>query len=479
METNPFKITVYDRNLVRKGFISTPSSLRAIPRHNLKGTATFQLALDHPMLGDLMAEGSRVVIDYRGKQAMSGPVTARSINGPSISGSATFQVEDDFRVLHSVLGWPVPSDPITNQLGAERYVLTGPAETVVKTVFAANAINRLGMNYAVAPDQGRGDVITLEIRMETLYEKLFPAVEAAGLGVSVKQVGSQLVLDCYVPSAYAPILSEESGIVQDWSWTNNAPTVTDAIMGGRGEAAAREFRAFADSAAASLWGFRAERFEDGRNVGADLNNWYNRHENATGALQRAEEKLAKEQGELSQITWDTRNADVTLSAIYVTHAAGTPEREAAEDTSTQANNAKTSATSAVATAVTARDEKVAELAAINAEYAAIRAAYEEMMAAQGAEALAAGGEKTGIRMVLSETDAFRYGESVNVGDKVTMRVGPNLTLTDTLREAELTWTFENGVTATPSVGEITDNPDRVFAKALRNSVTRIRKIEVR
>jgi hypothetical protein len=122
---------------------------------------------------------------------------------------------------------------------------------------------------------------------------------------------------------------------------------------------------------------------------------------------------------------------------------------------------------------------VTELAAINAEYAAIRAAYEEMMAAQGAEALAAGGEKTGIRMVLSETDAFRYGESVNVGDKVTMRVGPNLTLTDTLREAELTWTFENGVTATPSVGEITDNPDRVFAKALRNSVTRIRKIEVR
>jgi hypothetical protein len=60
-----------------------------------------------------------------------------------------------------------------------------------------------------------------------------------------------------------------------------------------------------------------------------------------------------------------------------------------------------------------------------------------------------------------------------------MAVGPGLSITDMLREAELSWTTSDGVKAIPSVGEITDNPDRVFAKALRNSATRIRKIEVR
>jgi hypothetical protein len=406
---NPFKITVYDKSLVRKAIVSTPLDLRVIPRHNMKGTANFGLALDHPALGDLMAAGSRCVIEYRDAFALSGPVIPRSIKGPSISGSATFIVEDDFGILQAVLGWPVPTSPISNQSGAERHVITGPAETVLKAVFKKNAIDRLGANFVVAPDLGRGATITVELRMEYLFDKLFPAVEAAGLGVSVRQINGQIVLDCYEPSTYAPILSEESGIVQDWSWTNTAPSATRAVVGGRGEAKEREFRLFQDNAAESLWGLRKEVFVDARDVGSDLNEWY---------------------GDMA-----------------------TAQKQTPPDSA-----------------------KIAEL---NGTYAGIRAEYEALIAKRGNEALAEGSEKTGIRMVLSETDSFRYGSSVKVGDKVSMRVGPGLTLTDTLREAELAWTFDGGVTATPSVGEITDNPDRVFAKALRNSATRIRKQEVR
>ena len=407
-DVNPFKITVYNKLLVRKAIISTPLSLRAIPRFNLKPTAEFGLALSHPALTHLMEAGSRVVIEYNGT-SLSGPIIARSIQGPTISGFATFMVEGDFRILHETLGWPVPGSAITNQGGAERHVVTGPAETVVKQLFTANAINRLGNAYAVATDQGRGDIITVELRFESLHEKLFPAVEDAGIGVSIQQVGSQIVLDCYEPSTYAPILSEESGIVQDWSWTNSAPKATDVVVGGRDEAKLREFRQFSDSAAADLWGFRSEAFTDARDVGSELNEWYGDMKTAQGQ---------------------------------------TPPDTAA-------------------------------IAALNASYAGIRSAYESLIAKRGAESLADNAEKTGIRMVLSETDSFRYGDSVNVGDKVSMKVGPGLTLTDTLREAELTWTFEDGVKATPSVGEITDNPDRAFAKALRNSATRIRKIEVK
>lgn len=409
MEESPFKITVYDKNLARKAFISTPLSMRAIPRHNLKGMADFSVALDHPALEHLMTPGSRCVIDYAGEFALSGPVVPRSINGPSISGSASFIVEDDFMALHDTLGWQVPGSAITNQSAAERYVITGPAETVVKTLFQLNAINRLGENYIVAPDLGRGSVITVEIRMESLYEKLFPAVEDAGIGVSIRQINGEIVLDCYVPTTYPHTLSEESGIVQDWSWTNTMPKATHVVVGGREEAKLREFRAFSDSAAAALWGRRRETFVDSRDVGSKLNEWY-------GDMKSAQE---------------------------------------------------------------ATPPDTAEIAALNASYPAIRAEYEALVAKRGSEALTEGAEKTGIRMVLSETESFRYGKSVRVGDKVSMAVGPGLTLTDLLREAELKWDFADGVTATPSVGDITDNPDRVFAKALRNSATRIRKIEVK
>ncbi len=408
-EPSPFKITVYDKNLARKAIVSTPITFRCIPRFNLKGTASFSLALDHPALADLVEAGSRTVIEHNGSQVMSGLVESRSINGPSISGSATFLIEDDFRILHNVLGWPVPTSAITSQGAAERHVVTGPAETVLKQVFQLNAINRLGAGYTVAPDLGRGDVITVELRMESLYDKLMTAVEGAGLGVTVQQIDGQLVLDVFEPPVYEQTLTEASGVVQDWSWTNSAPKVTNVIVGGREEKQLREFRAFSDEPSATLWGLRAESFVDARDVGTALNEWY-------GDMKTAQE--------------------------------ATPPDTAAID-------------------------------ALNLTYPALRAEYENLIAKRGAEALAEGSEKTGIRMVLSETDAFRYGETVTVGTKVSMLVGPNLTITDVLREAELTWSFDTGAKATPSVGEITDNPDRVFAKALRNSATRIRKIEVK
>ncbi|PRB44344.1 hypothetical protein CQ020_03805 [Arthrobacter sp. MYb23] len=475
----PFKITVYDKNLVRKAIVSTPVELRMVPRFNLKGTATFSLALDHPALPHLIAAGSRVIIDYNGKQTMSGPVTARSINGPTITGSATFVVEDDFRMLASVLGWPVPTAAITAQGAKEHYVLTGPAETVLKTVVRKNAIDRLGMNLTIAPDLGRGSSITLEIRMEPIFDKMIEAVEAAGLGITIKQAATSFVLDVFVPKTYGLLLSEESGVVQDWSWTNNAPVVTNVIVGGRGEGVDREFREFKDPAASALWGVTAEKFIDARDVGSDLNSWYSRRDTTWEARDRTAANYAEDVRELNTLTTAVANAANAKVAVDGSYPSGSSERSQALSDYNSATNRRTSQAAATANSLTAANEAQAELTAIDAEYPAIRAAYEALIAKRASEALTEGGEKTGIRMVLSETDSFRYGVSVAVGDKVSMVVGPNLSITDTLREAELVWTFDGGVTATPSVGEITDNPDRAWAKALRNSVSRLRKIEVK
>ena len=475
---NPFKITVYDKAFSRKAIVSTPIELSCIPRHNLKGTATFSLGLDHPALGDLMESGSRVVIHYRGKQVMSGPVTARSINGPTISGSATFMVEDDFRILHGILGWPVPASAITNQSAAETYLLKGPAETVVKTAVAVNAA-RLGIPVTMAPDQGRGGQVTFEIRMEPLFDKLFPLVETAGLGVTVKQSGAGLVLDVYEPSIYLPLLSEESGIVQSWSWTNNAPKATNLVVGGRGQKAAREFRAFKDDDAIATWGMSVEQFEDANSAGSELDNWYSQRENALEAADRAGVTYDADTRELNTMTYAAAAAKNAANGVKAIYASGTPECSEALSDAASAQSSAASKAAQKAQALADKNAAAATLATIDAAYDTLRAEYEALIVKIAYDKLAELTEATGIRMVLSETGGFRYGDAVSVGDRVSMKVGPNLSLTDMLREAELTWTFDSGVVATPSVGEITDNPDRAFAKALRNSVTRIRKQEVK
>lgn len=475
----PFKITVYDKDLHRKAIVSTPINLRVIPRFNLKGTADFALALDHPALGDLMAPGSRCVIDYYGKQTLSGLVTAKSVVGPSIDGKATFVIEDDFGILHTILGWPVPTSPITSQGAAENYVITGPAETVLKQLVTKNAHDRLGINVTCAPDLGRGANVTLEIRMEPLFDKLLPLIEDAGLGITVTQGPAGLVVDCYEPTTYGPILSEASGIVSDWSWTNMAPTVTHVVVGGRGEGVEREFRSFADNDSAASWGVVREAFVDARDVGQRLNDWYSRRDNAQEDLDRKTATYWDDVRDLNQLTDATTNAGNAKVGVFGSYPDGSSERSQALSDYNSAVSRKNSQASRVGTSEGAKNAAQVVLDGINAEYAAIRSEYEALIQKRGMEKLTDGGEKTGIRMVLSETDGFRYGSAVNVGDKVTMRVGPNLTITDLLREAELTWSFEDGVTATPSVGELTDNPDRAFAKALRNSATRIRKQEVR
>lgn len=475
----PFTITVYDKAFVRKAIVSTPLQMRVIPRHNLKGTATFSLPLDHVALGDLMDAGSRVVINYRGRQVMSGPVIERSFNGPTISGSATFLVEDDFRMLHGVLGWPVPGSPITSQTAAENYVLKGKAETVVKTVIRKNMIERLGLPVTIAPDLGRGATVNLEIRMQPLFDKLFPMVELAGIGVTIKQSGAGFLVDCYVPTTYPALLNEESGIVQDWSWTNSAPKATDLVVGGRGEKKDREFRRFNSPETTATWGIVTEAYEDASDLGNELNNYYSQHDNANEAYNRSFADYNTENRELTTAKASTANAKNAFNAINVTYNPGASEYDDALSDYNSAVSRQSSQQAQYNSALADKNAALATLTTINSTYAAIRAEYEENIQLRAAEVLAEANESTGIRMVLSETDGFRYGDDVRVGDKVTMKVGPALTITDLLREAELSWTFDAGVVATPSVGDITDNPDRAFAKALRNSVSRIRKIEVK
>jgi hypothetical protein len=368
---SPFRITVYNKAFQRQGWVGDPISLTAQINHNAISDAALTVGSSDDKVPILMDTGARVTIDYLGEHLLSGPVRAKAGKGPANAGNITFSVLDDFRLFHRVLGWPVPAAAITGQNASEYHTLSGPAETVLKSVLTADAITRLGEPVTVAPDLGRGGNITASFRFHPLADRLFPAVDAAGIGVTVRQQGAGLYVDCYEPELHPRTLTEAGGVITDWSWTQAEAEATHVVVGGQGEGTARTFAAFNDAARVTALGERIEVFRDAR--------------------------------------------DSSAGSVYTERAA----------------------------------ETFAETA-----------------------------PKSGLSVKFSETSVFRYGipGGVRVGDKVTLRVGTGLEITDTLRSATFSWTRDNGLEVSPAIGDITDNTDTQFARAIAAIAAAVRDL---
>ncbi len=256
---SPFRIEVYDKAFRRLGFIGDPAVVRFVPRHNALDTVELVLDSDHRRSAQLAADGARLVVTYAG-QVISGPV--RAVAGDPQR--TTYRVDGDWRLLTRILGWPVPGAPLSAQTAAYD-TRTGPAETVVKGVIAANAA-RLGLPVTIAPDLGRGAVISTTFRMHPLADRLFPLVDQAGIGITVVQVNDGLLVDCYTPREYPRTLTAASGVVVDWQLDRSGPTATRVVLGDQGQAEARSFTQFVSTAREGEWGDVVEVFRDARDT---------------------------------------------------------------------------------------------------------------------------------------------------------------------------------------------------------------------
>lgn len=263
------KITIYDKAFQRLGWIGNPESVSVTLGFNVVGAAEVTFAADHPRAQDVLEDGARLVIEYEGlpQPLISGPVRSAKGEGPEGQSTVTVTVEDDLRLLWRVLGWQVPTAAISAQNTAEYRTYTGDAETIIKTAVTENAVTRLGSPVTVAPNLNRGAVISggVKLRMHPLAERMFPAIEQAGLGVRVYQSGPGLTLDVYEPQTYPKIISEAAGTLRTWAWATNAPQVTRVIGGGQGEGTARVFRSATNTALETQYGDVIEAFTDARN----------------------------------------------------------------------------------------------------------------------------------------------------------------------------------------------------------------------
>lgn len=363
------QITVWSKAYARTGFIGAPSSLKLNLRHNAVSDAEFVVSTASPYLDAVQAPGARITVDYLGSQVFSGPISGSTRRGPAGAGNqleVTFTAVGDWRLWNRLLGWPQPGSAVGSQ-GTAYDTRTGPAETVAKGFAAAN-VARLSSAIGpvmVATDLGRGDVITVQSRMHVLTDRLFPAVDTAGIGLSVQQAvaadgtSSGLVVDAYEPATYPRTITDRSGVLVSWEQTSTVATATRAIIGGQGEGTAREFRRVIDTALEAATGDVVEVFVDARDT-----------------------SVAAEQD------------------------------------------------------------------------------------ARGYAALAENAPMTGLKVELAETPTFRYGDSLRVGDSVTLSLANGaVTLTDVVREATLTWD-ENGLNVVPLIGDRTVDARSLLGKAL-------------
>jgi hypothetical protein len=246
VEESPIRIMIYDKNFAFKAFVGDPVSLVVTPRYNQTGTATLVVELGHHAVPYLLEDGARMVIWLRGTQLMSGKIHLRTAEGPAIDGTLTVYLKDDFRLLHQTLGWPVPTADITAQGTAEYAVYTGTAEAIAKAAIKAN-VDRLGLPVAMATSLGRGGTVPggVKFRFHPLYDQLFPAIEEAGIGITMTQGADgtgYILCDAFVPPVFPYTLTEESGVIASWAWTTADPTASRVVAGGGGEGTARIFR---------------------------------------------------------------------------------------------------------------------------------------------------------------------------------------------------------------------------------------------
>lgn len=261
---NPFTITIFNASFARVGWVNDPTSLEVVARHNAIGTASIVLPTSHRQLPNLVADGARVLITYLGEFLLSGYVQSFSAEGPTATGLITITVQDDIWLLWRMLGWPVPG-ALINAQGVKKDTRTGPAETVLKAFVTANKVHLID-NVTVAPDLGRGTSITAESRMAILAEAVVDLVDKAGIGITVRQSGTGLRLDCYTPATFRHTLSEDAGTILNWNWSRTFDSTTRVVIGGPNTDTSREFRTLTATARETSLKYTIETLVDGQSA---------------------------------------------------------------------------------------------------------------------------------------------------------------------------------------------------------------------
>ena len=478
-----FRISVYNKDREFQCQIGDPSELEAVIRFNDVSTLSLTVPLTHKAVPALMEDGARLKVRYRGEHLISGPVTADALDTDGKKGTYRITVEDDFRVLKEILGWQVPWETINNQGSREYKYYTTNAEAIVKAVVTENGVTRLAVpGLTVAPNLNRGAVVPggVAFRMHPLPDILFPAVETAGLGVTVRQDDAEpanLVLDVFEPELQ-PKLSIKGGTIKKVGMHRTRPTASRIVVGGSGEGKERYFRTVIDTDREALYGMRAERFVDDRQAGSDYLTLVKDTGAANAELKEANGTLKIAENALDAANVAFENASQAYDLAEATGNASLTSSALARRTA--ANDKVASRLTDYNAAVAAKNTKQTAYNNLNTQLAAALTAYQAAMDDSGNKALTEHGPTNGVAITLAGAGIFQYGPGgFHVGDKAPIQVTEGIILTEVIRECTIKWVSPTHASTEPVVGERINQPERATAKRFAAMLRRLRNQETR
>jgi hypothetical protein len=269
-----FRCEVYNKAFQRQGVVGNPISVTIIPKRMAPGIATIAMPADHRMVAPLLQPGARMWFkDFDSRDhLMSGWVANYRISGPERRSLIEFDVIDDLVVIQRILGWVVPGNDIEHQNTAgTNWTLNDDAETVLKTALQLNGVDRLGLPIDIPASLGRGATVKGRLRFQSLYDRLIPVEDGAGIIDSGIEIGMQqnpdapgLRLNVWEPQTITKVLNERSGIVRSWQVNGRNATITRAVAAGSGEGILRLHRTAADAALEAAFGWKFEAYRDAR-----------------------------------------------------------------------------------------------------------------------------------------------------------------------------------------------------------------------
>lgn len=274
-----FRVEVYDGAFAFKGLVGDPISTTVIPKRWAPGISTVAMATDHRMVQHLVQPGARMWIKDPDlpdgeDHLMSGWVSGYRITGTEKRSRVEFDIIDDFVITQRILGWVVPGNSIENQdTAGTNWTMEDDAETVFLAALQENGVNRLGLPIDIPASLGRGAVVKARLRFQSLYDRLVPVEDGAGIINSGISVGVQqnpsapgLKVSVWEPKTHTQALNERSGVVTDWGISGRSATVTGGVVAGQGEGILRVLREASDAAREAAIGWKFEAFRDARDT---------------------------------------------------------------------------------------------------------------------------------------------------------------------------------------------------------------------
>jgi hypothetical protein len=438
---SPFEMIVYDKNLEFTGFVVDPVYCNFVPSWHNQGYGSFMLASDNPHSEAVQAKGARVGVRYKGQHLMSGPI--RSYRGDLAGGGEQliYQMLDDRRLLVNTLAFVAPRH------GLEATSLTdfgqawrpeGGLSPVAGTVVGQTP-------YFLWPN---GSAVTDGLTITSSEQAIKYIIEEN----LVKRLGRNVTMMPNLgrggdPTAILPVIRQESiaeaiqpimnfsGLsVKLWQEPYGTTIFVDVVEPGVWEQELTPKSGIINSGVYSLAAPTITRPIIG-GPGETSSRVFGGIEGIGNQTQAEEDyndviEVFREASTFDFV-WPEGLEDRFKVPKYY------PFRAAADDLAT----------------------------------------FYAYMSQASATGLVDGAARASLELQLAETVSFHFGGSdgIQLGDTITV-LASGQKFTNQVTEAQLVFTRDKGFTATPLVGQRSDDPDVVLARALANVATALRNL---